>query len=170
MVMDASVVIVNSNHERTIPIEDLFVFNKKTILEKGDLLSKIIVPKPEYGTGAYYEKFGLREAVSISVVSVAVKARLKNNLIENAKVVIGAVAPTPKISKACTELLIGKNISELYEKSELLSRAGQAAVNDSIPIDDIRGGAQYRRDVLNVITQRAIIKAIENAKMKNSNN
>lgn len=167
MAMDASLVIVNTEQTRTISLKDFFVFNKKTILQKGDLVTKIIVPKPASGTGAYYEKFGLREAVSISVVSVAVMVKIVNNLIENARVVIGAVAPTPKISSKCSGLLIGKGLSEFIEKSELLILAGQAAVSDSIPIDDIRGGAQYRRDVLNVLTQRAILKAIEKAKLNN---
>jgi len=165
MAMNASIEIAGTDQVKTIPLKDFFVFNKRTILAKGELVTKIIVPKAASGTGAYYEKFGLREAVSISVVSVAVMVKLKNNLIENANVVIGAVAPTPKISSKCTELLIGKSVSEFFEKSELIMMAGEAAVSDSIPIDDIRGGAQYRRDVLKVVTQRAILKAIENAKL-----
>jgi carbon-monoxide dehydrogenase medium subunit len=165
--LDASVVIVNSVQTKTLPLKDFFLYNKKTILQKGDLVTKIIVPKPVTGTGAHYEKFGLREAVSISVVSAAVMLKLKGNTIEKASVVIGAVAPTPKISIRCSEMLTGKNIAGIYDKSPLLINAGEAAVSDSIPIDDIRGGAQYRRDVLNVITQRAIIKALENARLNN---
>lgn len=167
MAMDASIVIVNTEQTKTIPLKDFFVFNKRTILKKGDLVTKVIIPKPTSGTGAYYEKFGLREAVSISVVSVAVMIKIKNNIIKNASVVIGAVAPTPKLSSKCMELLIGSSLSDISEKSALIIKAGQAAVSDSIPIDDIRGGAQYRRDVLNVMTQRAILKALENAKLNN---
>ncbi|OFX39433.1 MAG: hypothetical protein A2X08_11930 [Bacteroidetes bacterium GWA2_32_17] len=161
---NASIEIVGKGGKRTIPLKDFFVFNKKTTLKQGEIVTKIIVPKPAKGTGVHYEKFGLREAMSISVVSVAVNITVENNSILNSCVVIGAVAPTPRISKNATDLLNGSNLSDLKEGSEILEKIGQAASNDSIPIDDIRGGAQYRRDILTTLTQRAILSAIKNIK------
>ena len=118
-------------------------------------------PSPGPGTGACYEKFGLREAGSISVVSVAAMVRVMDDTIVDACIVIGAVAPTPKISDQATEMIKGKNVRDLDEDSPALEEAGNAAVRDSIPIDDIRGGAQFRRDVLKVLAKRAIRRAIE---------
>jgi carbon-monoxide dehydrogenase medium subunit len=82
----------------------------------------------------------------------------------NASVVIGAVAPTPKISDKASKALIGKNIEDLKQDASCLQEAGKGAVADSMPIDDIRGTAEYRRSVINIITQRAIIKAANLAK------
>jgi aerobic carbon-monoxide dehydrogenase medium subunit len=161
--MNASVEITSADGIRIIPLRDFFTFNKKTILKNGELLTRIIIPKPGPGTGACYEKFGLREAGSISVVSVAAMVRIKDETIMDACIVIGAVAPTPKISNQATEILIGKKVSDFAENSSFLEQAGEAAVRDSIPIDDIRGGAQYRRDVLKVLAKRAIKRAIENS-------
>lgn len=161
--LDASVEIMNHEGVRTIPLKDFFVFNKKTVLVKGDILTKIIIPRPAAGTGAAYEKFGLREAGAIAVVSVAVFIELKEHVVANASVVIGAVAPTPRISGNASAALIGKDISELLDNPVLIEAAGNAAVTDSIPIDDIRGGAQYRRDVLKVLTVRAAKTAIGRA-------
>jgi carbon-monoxide dehydrogenase medium subunit len=158
--MNASVEITGSENSRTIPLRDFFTFNKKTILKKGELVTRIIVPKPEPGTGACYEKFGLREAGSISVVSVATKVRIMDDIIMDACIVIGAVAPTPRISEQSSEILIGKKVSDFAENSPILEEAGDAAVRDSIPIDDIRGGAQFRRDVLKVLVKRAIRRAV----------
>jgi len=159
--MNASVEIVNDKKVIKVPLSDFFTFNKKTILKKGELVTRIIVPKPEPGTGTCYEKFGLREAGSISVVSVAAKMRIVNDTCVDACIVIGAVAPTPKISDKATKTLIGKKVSDLAENSPVLEDAGNAAVADAIPIDDIRGGAQYRRDVLKVLVKRAIRRAVE---------
>ncbi len=159
--MNASVEIADSENLRTVALRDFFTFNKKTILKKDELVTRIIVPKPGPGTGACYEKFGLREAGSISVVSVAARVRIINDIIMDACIVIGAVAPTPKISDQATGILNGKKVSDFAENSPGLEEAGDAAVRDSIPIDDIRGGAQFRRDVLKVIAKRAIRRAIE---------
>ncbi len=164
--MNALVEIASSENVRIMPLKDFFTFNKKTVLRKNELVTRIIVPKPQPGTGACYEKFGLREAGSISVVSVAAKVRVLNDTIADACVVIGAVAPTPKISDATTDILRGRKVREFGEGSPALEEAGDAAVSDSIPIDDIRGGAQFRRDVLQVLTKRAIRRAIEMSAMK----
>lgn len=164
MAYHANMEIVGKGGAKIIPMKDFFVFNKKTILQKGEVVTRIIVPKPAKGTGVHYEKFGLREAMSISVVSVAVNVTVDNKAVSNCCVVIGAVAPTPRISQNATSLLTGSNISYLTEGSEILEKIGQAASDDSIPIDDIRGGAQYRRDVLKALTQRAVIHAVKNVK------
>jgi carbon-monoxide dehydrogenase medium subunit len=162
--VNASVEIAGPENLRVVRLTDFFTFNKKTILKKGELLTRIIIPKPAPGTGACYEKFGLREAGSISVVSVAAKVMIIDDIIVEACIVIGAVAPTPKISEQATAILIGKKVQDFAENSLILEEAGEAAVRDSIPIDDIRGGAQFRRDVLKVITKRAIRRAIEKVK------
>jgi len=161
LAMNASLEIANMEGARTLPLCEFFTFNKKTILEKGDLVTRVIIPKSAPGTGAAYVKFGLRESGCISVVSVAARLRIVAGTCVDACIVIGAVAPTPKISSQATELLKGKKISEFSENSILFEEAGDAAVRDSIPIDDIRGGAQFRRDVLKVVTRRAILKALE---------
>ncbi|MBC8320728.1 MAG: FAD binding domain-containing protein [Bacteroidetes bacterium] len=167
--LGAGVEIANGSQLKIIPLKDFFIHNKQTMIKKGDIMTRIIVPKQASCVGAHYEKFGLREAASISVVSVAVMVQLKNNIINDACIVIGAVAPTAIISQRSTNVVKGKNVSELTENSTLLKRAGKAAAEDSVPIDDIRAGAQYRRDILNVLTQRAILRAIEKAESKCKN-
>lgn len=164
MALNASVEIAKARSVKTKAVKDFFIFNKKTILKKGEMVSRIIIPKPLPGVGAHYEKFGLREAGNISVASVAVMVKIENGICADACVVIGAVAPTPKISKKASKKLLGINISELTEDSKLLNAIGAAAVKDSVPIDDIRGGAKYRRDILQVLANRAILKAVKNSK------
>jgi carbon-monoxide dehydrogenase medium subunit len=162
--LNAKVKIAGGTKVKTVFLKDFFIFNKKTILKKGEVMTKIIIPLPKPGLGAHYEKFGLRESGNISVASVAVMVIVKKNICVDASIVIGAVAPTPKISFKAIEILKGKPLSELSENSSVLKQAGKAAVDDSIPIDDIRGGADYRRNILSVLTSRAITKAISSVK------
>jgi carbon-monoxide dehydrogenase medium subunit len=163
MALKASVEIHGPAETRTVPLVDLFVFHKETRIQKGEIITKIIVPLAKAGTGACFEKFGLREAASISVASAAVAIIVDNGLCADARVVIGAVAPTPKISTSANEVLIGKKVAELSEDSSSLKQVGEAAAADSLPLDDIRGTADYRRDLIKVLTQRAVIKALSRA-------
>jgi len=165
MTLNASVEIASSIDTRTVPLKEFFVFHRKTILKKDELVTRIFIPFPEPGTGLHFEKFGLREAAAVSVVSVAVMVKLNKGVCEDACIVIGAVAPTPKISTRSIELIKGKDISQLSEYSQIIKQAGNAAAEDAVPIDDIRGGANYRRDILKVLTRRAILNAIVQAQI-----
>jgi len=159
--LNASIEIANTKGIRTLLVKDFMVFHRKTLLKKGDIVSRIIIPYPLVGTGLFFEKFGLREAVAVSVASVAVMIRINNNICTNACIVIGAVAPTPTISSTASELLIGKNISELTIQSPTITQVCKIVVDDSSPLNDIRGSKAYRKKILSVLTKRAIIKAID---------
>ncbi|UCH66757.1 MAG: FAD binding domain-containing protein [Ignavibacterium sp.] len=157
---NASVEISSSTKQRIVSVKDFFIFHKKTSLKRGEIMTKIIVPKVNSSTGYCFEKFGLREAASISVASLSVMIKVVNNNCADSCVVIGAVAPTPKISIKASEVLYGIDISKLSKNSSVLRKAGEAAEADSLPLDDIRGTAYFRRNTVKVLAQRAILKAV----------
>lgn len=167
--LNASIIIASSTETKSVSLVDFFIFHRKTILKKGELVTRIFVPYPKPGTGVHFEKFGLREAAAVSVASVAVMINLQKDICKDACIVIGAVAPSPKISTGSMKLIEGKNIALLSEHSEILEQAGNAAAQDAIPIDDIRAGAEYRRDLLKVLTKRAILNAIVQAQINQEN-
>jgi carbon-monoxide dehydrogenase medium subunit len=131
------------------------------MLANGELITKIVVPTPEQNTGTSFEKFGLRETASISVASAAAVLKFNGCSCSNACVVIGAVAPTPIVCDRTNDLLIGKEISELSSDTDVLKKAGELASEDSIPIDDLRGSAAYRRNIIMTLVKRAVVKAVE---------
>jgi CO/xanthine dehydrogenase FAD-binding subunit len=161
MVLNASLEIAGQGSLRIVPLKDFFIFNKKTVLKSGELMIRIIVPKPVAGIKVCYEKFGLREAGAIAVVSVAAMVRIEKEIVVEACIVIGSVAPVPKISDQAGRILKGSKVEDLVKDSSKMAEVADAAEKDSIPIDDIRGGAQFRRDVLKVLTERAILRALE---------
>jgi CO/xanthine dehydrogenase FAD-binding subunit len=79
-------------------------------------------------------------------------------VIEQARIVLGAVAPTPIRALSAEQALVGERPSE-----DAFARAGTAAAHDSKPIDDFRGSAEYRRDMVEVLTRRALNLAYKEA-------
>jgi carbon-monoxide dehydrogenase medium subunit len=156
---NASAEILSTNGKRIVSLKDFFVFHKETSIGKGELMTKIIVPFLEPGTGVCFKKFGLRDASSISVASASAFIKVEDDVCVDSRIVVGAVAPIPKISNKSSEILNGANVTELSEGTSVLKEVGEAAAEDSLPLDDMRGTADFRRDIVNVLTQRAVIKA-----------
>jgi carbon-monoxide dehydrogenase medium subunit len=165
MALAAEVEITGIGSTRILPLEEFFVSHRSTRLQKGELMTNIIVRRSSGSSGgrlaSWYEKFGMRGAAAISVASVAVALRLDGDMCTEARIVIGAVAPTPKLSTGASAALTGQPIEAMTEGSPLLAQAGKAAAADSLPIDDIRGSSDYRRTIIQVLTQRAVLRALE---------
>jgi carbon-monoxide dehydrogenase medium subunit len=157
--LNANVEIAGSSLTRVVSLKDFFIFHRETAMKKGEIMTKIIVPFSKPGQAASFEKFGLRESASISVASVSVRLSTDGDVCMDSCIVIGAVAPTPKICSKAMDILKGKKIKDLTENSALLISVGEAAVKESLPLDDIRGSAGYRRHLINILTQRALINA-----------
>lgn len=160
---NASVEIVSTNGKRIVALKDFFVFHKETSIGKGEIMTKIIVPLSEPGTGVCFKKFGLREAASISVASASAFVKIKDGVCVDSRIVVGAVAPIPKIIKKASKVFNGAKVTELLEGSSILKEVGEAAAADSLPLDDIRGSADFRKDIVNILTQRAVLKAAKRA-------
>ena len=101
----------------------------------------------------------LRKALDLANVGVAVVTVLDGDILSDIKIALGAVAPTPIRVKRAEEVLRGKKISD-----DLLQKAGQTAVEEASPIDDVRSSADYRRKIIKVLVVRAIKEAVEQVK------
>ena len=164
MIYNASLEIGSESRKRVIAASDFFVGHHINALQKGELLLNIILPKPPKYFGAHFEKFGLRESASISVASVAASVTNENDIITNANIIIGACSPAPMKSDKAISILINSNINDLTKGSLVLKQVGEASASEVLPIDDIRASADYRRNIVNVLTQRVILKAIDKCK------
>ncbi|MBW1703148.1 MAG: hypothetical protein JRJ50_13730 [Deltaproteobacteria bacterium] len=90
-------------------------------------------------------------AVDIAIVNVAVKLTRSENLCEDVRIALGAVASKPIYANKAEKLLTGKRID-----AELIRKAAEAAAEESKPIDDIRASAGYRRSMVAVLVKRAL--------------
>jgi carbon-monoxide dehydrogenase medium subunit len=154
---DASV-ILDCGSPREISLSDFFTGPRTTVCGAGEILTSVFLPLPPRGTGFSYKKLTLREANALAVVGVASRITLSGQRIKKAAIVLGAVAPMPILADKASELLIGKEPSET-----LFETAAALAKDEGKPISDIRGSAWYRRELIQVLTHRALDEALARA-------
>ena len=155
----ARVKLICSEDVREIPLLEFFLGPRMTVCREEEILTDVLIPFPKPGTGISYQKVMLREANALAVASVAAGITLKGARIGAASLVLGAVAPTPLPAVAASEFLKGKEPSE-----DVFRQASGLAQEESQPISDIRGSVWYRREIVSVLTRRALQEALERAK------
>ena len=155
MVLDAMVRLAGPKGRREMTIEEFFVAPRKTALMVGELLVDILIPAKNLGKPANFLKFGLRKGQALALVNVAGSLWLKDGKISQARIALGAVAPTAIHAARAEAFLEGK-----APDAEVLEEAGRIAVGDAKPIDDFRASASYRRDLIAVLTRRVLENAL----------
>jgi carbon-monoxide dehydrogenase medium subunit len=158
LVLGAMAKIVGMEGEKIIPLEDFFVGPGQMILGQGHLLTEIQIPNLSPRSGGAYLKQKRRQGADLAVVGVAALAVMEGEVLKDIKIALGAVAPTPIRAKKAEDILRGKKVDQT-----LLEKCGQSASNEAKPIDDIRGSADYRRELVAVLAKRAITQAIQQA-------
>ena len=156
LALAAKVKITGVDGERVVPIEDLFIGPGLTILRNNDILTEILVPNLEPHSGGAYLKEKRRQGADLAVVGVAALVVMEGEILKDARIALGAVAPTPVRARKAEEILKGQRFSQ-----RLAEEAGQSASDESNPIDDLRGSADYRRNLVAVLTKRALAQAVQ---------
>ncbi len=155
--LQAKVKIAGPNGERMVPLEDFFTGPGSTVLETGELMVELQVPKTLPRTRGIYLKHSIRGTVDLAIVGVAVIVTMDtaSDICRDASIVLGAVAPTPMRARNAEAIIIGKKINDA-----LINKSAQAASDEACPISDVRASAQYRKDMVKVFTRRALQEAI----------
>lgn len=184
LVLDASVVIAGKSGERTVPIDEFFLGPNKVSLEPGEIVKGFAMPGFSEKTGSAYIKHTRRQAMDLPMLGVAARVTIRidgneigcrdalctidniSNVLkrfedeklvcEDARIALGVVAPRPMRAKKAEAALKGKVISE-----SLFEEIGEIAASECQPRDSIRGEAWYRRDMVRVLTKRAILRAVD---------
>lgn len=136
---------------RSILAEELFCREARVsdVLNQGEILLEIEVPKLGKNTVAKYLKFRLRDSIDFAVVAVAWMCVCEKGLITEARLVLGAVAPVAFRAKEAEEYLVGKELSE-----EVAEEAARIALRNVLPMPN----NSYKIDILKAYIKRAISK------------
>jgi carbon-monoxide dehydrogenase medium subunit len=153
--LGASVELVSAAGSRSVPVEALFRDYYETDVQPGEVLASVTVPPQPAESGWAYLKFLPRTADDYGTVSVAaVISREADGSCRDARIVLGSVGVTPVRAYEAESLLRGGNLSEDS------IRAAATTVRDAVdPLDDFRGSAEYKRDMAEVFTRRAVTAA-----------
>ena len=153
LVLEAKGKCVSADGEKTEPFSSLFQGPGKTSLGSKGLLTAIDVPYPAAGSKSVYLKHAVRGAMDIAMVGVAVLVTpdaTKSN-VQDVRIGLGAVAPTPIRATKTEALLRGKPLS-----TALIKEAAAMAATESSPIDDQRSSAENRRWIVDALTRRGL--------------
>jgi carbon-monoxide dehydrogenase medium subunit len=154
------VTLAGPDGSRTVPVESFFTGVSCCALKpEGEILTEVVIP-PQKTTGSTYLKFGLRRSGALAVVGVAAAVTMDGDMVKDARICLGAVYKVPTRAIQAEQVLIGKRWTD-----DLLEQAGRAAVGCCLPISDIRGSAEYRRDLVRIYTRRALKRAITKGHM-----
>ncbi len=160
LVLGASVEIYSGGQRKTLPLDAFFTGPRRTVLAPRDLLTAVLVPPMGTGFGAAYARFALREGNAIAVASVAASLRIKEkNIISEARIALGAVAPVPLLARQAANLLVDRPA-----EADAFDAAAMLAMRAATPISDIRGSAGFRREIVGVLARRALNTAHLRAK------
>jgi carbon-monoxide dehydrogenase medium subunit len=136
--------------QRVIPIADFFLGPGKSALSAGELVTEIILPAPASPWRGQYLRLARRKGMDLATVGVLV-ARTDENGHSRHRVALAAVAPTPIRVREAEELLDREGIAASA------GRAAAIAAAASCPITDLRGTAEYRREMVGVLVRRGLV-------------
>jgi carbon-monoxide dehydrogenase medium subunit len=160
--LGATARILGTRGERIFPLEDFFVGPSQSVLAEDEILLEVQVEKISSLTGCVYLKHTLRRAMDIALVGAAVALTLDSTrtVCQDVKIVLGAVAPIPLRAKGAEGILRGQRVTE-----DAILKAAEVASEEAKPIGDIRSSAEYRKEMVKILTGRAI----EGAQQRGSN-
>ena len=154
--LDASVEIISMKGKRKVLVENFFRGPGESVLKPDEILTQILIPHPlEKSSGAYF-KLMRRAAMDLAQVGVAVCLSFdsEKRTCRGAKIALGAVGSTPIRASKAEQILLNKEINETVGKE-----AGKTAAQEANPRSSIRASKEYRREMIEVLTKRAVMAA-----------
>ena len=153
LVLEATGKCVFANGDKSQPFTSFFQGPGKSVLGAKGLLTEIEVPYPAAGSKSVYLKHAVRGAMDIAMVGVAVMITpdAAKNTMQDVRIGLGAVAPTPVRAPKTEALLRGKTLT-----AALLKEAAALAASESSPITDQRSSAENRRWIVEALTRRGL--------------
>jgi CO/xanthine dehydrogenase FAD-binding subunit len=158
MALGAEVRLASLRGERRLPLDDFFRGPGLTAIEPGEIMTSIHVPPPPPKSGNSYKRISARCGVDIAAVCVGAAATFNGGACTKVRIVLGAVAPVPMRATGAESLMQGRKWTP-----ELVEEAAQEAAAEAKPISDVRASAEYRKQMVAVLTGRALEEAHERA-------
>jgi carbon-monoxide dehydrogenase medium subunit len=155
LALAASVELTSDRGTRSVPLSEFLIGTYETAIEPDEVLTAITVPPPPTAQRGSYLKFTTRSSGDRPAAAVTALAVLDGGRLDDVRVVIGAVSPSPVLLAEAARLAAGQAPS-----TELFARIGQAASQAMDPIEDHRGSAAYKRHLVGVLVERALAQAM----------
>jgi carbon-monoxide dehydrogenase medium subunit len=161
--LEATVTVASAAGQKRMPLSELFVGPRKTALKPDEMLLEIVIPKRNLGKPTCFLKFGLRKGQALALVNVAASAWIdpERQVFVEPRIALGAVAPTVIRTPKAEAALEGQPATR-----EVMAEAGRLAAGEARPISDFRASADYRRELIRVLSARALAQVVAQAESK----
>lgn len=161
LVHDVVCEIAGPAGDRKVPVREFCTAPGKNVLQSGEILVRFRFPAPQQRASSAYARFIPRYEMDIAVAGAASWLKLNDagNLVEEARIALAAVAPTPVLAEEASQWLAGKPATK-----ESFAQAGELAKKLARPIHDMRGTMEYRTNLVGVLTKRTLAAAAERAR------
>jgi carbon-monoxide dehydrogenase medium subunit len=158
LALGAEIVAAGARGERRIPVASFFTGPFTTALEPGEILAEIRVPAPPPRSGGAYVKLE-RKVGDFATAAVAVQVTLgPDGTCTRAGIGLTNVGPTATQARQAEAFCQGKRLDDA-----VVREAGRLASEEAEPSEDLRGSVEYKRDLVRVLTARALRRAAERA-------
>lgn len=149
--LGAAVRLASVEGTRTVPLRNFYRGVRQTVMHPDEMLVDIVFPPLPESAHGLFVKLGLRRAQAISVVHATVIVDFDGDLVKEARITQGSVAPTIISSPEAEAYLVGRPLTD-----PVIRRAAALAAEAATPIDDLRGSAAYRAQMVTVMVRRAL--------------
>jgi CO/xanthine dehydrogenase FAD-binding subunit len=158
LALDAELTIAGDKGERAEPMPKFYVDYLRTSLKQDEMVTGVSLPNPAKGMGTAFLNL-VRTHADIAKISVAVAIIVENDTCKDARIALGAVAPTVFRATKAEAALKGQKVG-----SQSIAKAAETAAGETKPITDLRSTAEYRKEMARVLVTRTLEKALERAR------
>jgi carbon-monoxide dehydrogenase medium subunit len=151
MALGAELVLRSKTGQRVVPIGEFYTGVRRTVIQPDEMLVDIRFPAMTENQKGVYAKFALRRAQAISLVNVSIVLTFEGKIVRKAAITLGSVAVTIIHAENAEKFLEGKTLT-----ADVLDQAARLTAEAAKPIDDIRGSAAYRKEIVRVVTLRGL--------------
>ncbi|MBE0681398.1 MAG: FAD binding domain-containing protein [Anaerolineales bacterium] len=151
MALDANISLVSARGERIVRLKDFYTGVRKNVMQADEMLVDISFQAMANTQRGTFIKLALRRAQAISLVNVAIILNLKADTVQSASITLGAVTPIIARAEEAEQFLAKKKLTD-----KNIAMAAELAIKSAHPIDDVRGSASYRSEMVKVITARGL--------------
>jgi carbon-monoxide dehydrogenase medium subunit len=165
MAYDANIVLASSSGDRVLGLAEFFTGPGQTVMQADEILTAVRLPLMPPDSASKFIKLGQRRSMAISIINLSTRLTLgKKGTVSDARIILGAAAPTPIRAVAAEAVLMGNELSD-----DRVEEAAIAARKEISPITDVRASRNYRERMAQVLVRRALLASWDDLGRSGSN-
>jgi len=149
--LGAKLLLRSKHAERVVPLDKFYTGVRQTVMQPDEVVTDIFFDGPGPECQSYFARTILRKAVAISVINISILLKMENEVVQSARITLGAAAPTIVHADSAETHLVGKPLTD-----QVIEEAAALTLESTCPISDLRGSSDYRDYMIRLLAKRAL--------------